>query len=409
MRRSPLTAAGLTAWGAALVMTAFIAIGVAAAGTAGGIQLRVVSQTTSTITLGWDTVPNAAGYRFMVDGKTSNTWDGTRTTVKVSSSARSVRVEAVEIADFGTWPPTVPNPPPTPAFSGWPDTARPAFTPSRTVTVATQAAFNTAWAALQPGDLINVNGATFTGQVALLNKTLSGWAEVHFDGATRFLGGGSKGLNAVWVKGLAKVRLYGGDLTNSTGNGFRVEDSDDFTWWGFNVHDVAGQCGLAFGIAKPADRLDLRGELSHCGNDLSLDPHAEKGTGLHGLYLAGGSYRTSGTFIISAHDLPTGAAIEIGPHMQNSVIEVDARRLTKVATQQVAGNALQFWGSDFRNIRVPYLYAEDLVGRAVETDALSTTNAPGTIVVEYARATRVRLTPAYPTHPAVTYLDVALR
>ena len=75
------------------------------------ITLRKVSETATTITLGWDRVPGAVGYRFTVDGKVSHTFDPTRTTVKVSKGADHTLVEALGVLDSGVWP--QPEPPPT--------------------------------------------------------------------------------------------------------------------------------------------------------------------------------------------------------------------------------------------------------------------------------------------------------
>ena len=79
------------------------------------------------------------------------------------------------------------------------------------------------------------------------------------------------------------------------------------------------------------------------------------------------------------------------------MIEVDAQRLTKVATQQVAGNALQFWGNDFKNIVVRYAYGADLAGRVSETDGLYAGQSPaGAINVQYGRSGgTIRLDPKY--------------
>lgn len=69
------------------------------------IVLRKVSETASTITLGWDQISGAAGYRFIVDGKVSHTFDGTRTTVRVAKAAAKVTVEALSVKDSGVWLP----------------------------------------------------------------------------------------------------------------------------------------------------------------------------------------------------------------------------------------------------------------------------------------------------------------
>src|SRR4029453_18545907 len=55
--------------------------------------------------------------------------------------------------------------------------ARPAFRPSRTIVVDTAAGFWRAWRQLRPRDEIVVKGVTFRGEVKLLHKRLSDWAE----------------------------------------------------------------------------------------------------------------------------------------------------------------------------------------------------------------------------------------
>ena len=81
------------------------------------MKLTKTAETASTITLSWEQVPDAVGYRFIVDGKTSHTWDPTRTSVKVSKGAERVSVEALGALDIGVYPPTTTPPePPTGAY-----------------------------------------------------------------------------------------------------------------------------------------------------------------------------------------------------------------------------------------------------------------------------------------------------
>ena len=300
-------------------------------------------------------------------------------------------------------PKSTSGPPGAPTFTGWDVSLRPAFTPTRTIVCTTQSQFNTAWANLQAGDKLDVQNVTFTGgQLGLLNKNLANWCEIHFTNC--FFGNSAYQLNCVWINNCSKLRFYGGNLTNSAGNGFRVENSSDITWWGWYAHDLGGHGGIICGITSGCPRMDFRGEVTRNGGDLSLDPHAEKGTGLHGLYLGAGSYYVEGTFMVYAHDLPTGAGIEVGNFSRNMVIECDGRRLTKVATQQAGGACLMIWGGNLSNIVVPYVYGEN-VSRVTETSGLGAHPA-NSIIVEYGRsAGTIRLSPTYMVHAGVTYQD----
>ena len=118
-------------------------------------------------------------------------------------------------------------------------------------------------------------------------------------------------------------------------------------------------------------------------------------------------------FVFAVHDQPYGAAVEV-QGVQNSRLYLDARRITfNVDTEppgpdgvrQVAGNAVQIWGEGTTNLEIPYLYAEDLAGRAVDVGSgLDSSN--GGIVVDYARTVRARLRPVYQPSQAITYRDV---
>jgi hypothetical protein len=77
------------------------------------IAVTVASEDATTRTLAWSPVAGAKGYRFTVDGKVSHTWNGSRTTVRVAKTATAVLVEALDVADSGSWPPPVQPPPPS--------------------------------------------------------------------------------------------------------------------------------------------------------------------------------------------------------------------------------------------------------------------------------------------------------
>lgn len=83
------------------------------------MNLRLVSQDDNTLTLGWDPVPGATGYRFTsteFPGKHPHTWDPSRNTVKFHKGPEDTvyTVEAVDVVSSGTYPPAAPPPPPPP-------------------------------------------------------------------------------------------------------------------------------------------------------------------------------------------------------------------------------------------------------------------------------------------------------
>jgi len=85
------------------------------------IALTVVSETATTLTVGWTPVVGAAGYEFLVDGKrASNTWDPTTKQVKFGkpdSGDHTYSVLVLGKTDEGdlVWPAVTPPPPP----DGW--------------------------------------------------------------------------------------------------------------------------------------------------------------------------------------------------------------------------------------------------------------------------------------------------
>ena len=79
------------------------------------ITLRKISEDASTITLGWDKVEGADGFRFTAEKqpKPSHTWNGDRTSVRFAKGSAWYRVEAMNVQDQGEWPlqATQPAPP----------------------------------------------------------------------------------------------------------------------------------------------------------------------------------------------------------------------------------------------------------------------------------------------------------
>lgn len=80
------------------------------------IALTVLSETKTTLTLGWTPVVGAAGYEFLVDGtRVSNTWDATRSSVKFGKPDTGEHTYSVVVlgkTDEGdlVWPAVTPPP-----------------------------------------------------------------------------------------------------------------------------------------------------------------------------------------------------------------------------------------------------------------------------------------------------------
>lgn len=261
----------------------------------------------------------------------------------------------------------------------------------------------TAWNAIQPGDLINVAGVTFTGEVTLANKQLADYAEIHFDATTKFVGVSSvQNLPAVWINNDSHIRFYGADISDSAaggqaGDGILVYDSDHVSWWGFVIHNT-GRNGLSvYSVNKTNDSLDFKGEISNWGLNTAWDPHAEKGTGLHGANLADSNYGVQNSrFALYLHDGPSGAGIQAGGAsstdlFKNNTIYAWCQNLTKVALSQAGGNCVQYWGENVTGNVIKYLEAENLQGRPFETGGMYSGQSLSSNTIEYGRASNTNL------------------
>lgn len=316
---------------------------------------------------------------------------------------------------------------------------RPAFTPTRTVTVTTKTQLDAAIADLRAGDLVDAvvaGGWDYTGHLDIRDKRLASYAAIDLGtgvDAVRITNPDTSNFWAVLVNNVANLRMYGGKIKATGGQGILSHGLlNNFLWWDFYCHDC-GNHGVSLVCASDGggyDGIDIKGETYNCGlNYLAIDNHPEKGTGCHGMIIhdtqpSSAAYNFKNARIaMYVHDQPTGAALEIGGNVgveDNITIYLKAERLTFVATQQVGGNALQTWGSaPFSNIHVKYLEATDLQGRAVDNNLASGTSRSG-ITVEYGRAsnccqnphlasTEPSVSPSQPWDPrgAPVYQDVA--
>lgn len=81
----------------------------------GDLELRVVAQTNTTITLGWTPPPEIIGYRFSREGyvkpdgtpRYSHTFNPDTSQVKFAKDADWYHVEALAVVAQGTYPPAV--------------------------------------------------------------------------------------------------------------------------------------------------------------------------------------------------------------------------------------------------------------------------------------------------------------
>jgi hypothetical protein len=309
-----------------------------------------------------------------------------------------------------------PAPPPDPDPLAPPP--RPAFTPARRVVCGTQAEFLAAYAAIRPGDLLDVRGVQFSGQLNL-HARLPDWAEIHFDAACRLVGPSAPDLlHAAWVKA-SHQRVYGGDLRSPRGTAVRFEDCDHVTWWDGYAHDNLRGGVFVTAVSRDNVGLDVHFRVVRGATSSEYDPHStEPGSGTHAVYV-GGRYQSAALttrdsrFRFDVSDQPFGAAVQAGEQLDNCELWVRAHRVTMRSQVQYAGNALQMFG-DLHDVDIRYVEGADLAGLVVQTgtpggnDGLYT-SASG-IRVHRGVAVRTNQNPAWGTdpfrdHPAVTYLS----
>lgn len=294
---------------------------------------------------------------------------------------------------------TTTTPTPSPTWKQVTAFPRPAFKAQRRIIVTSASAFWHAWNAIRPGDKIVVRGVTFRGE-STFSKKLSGWAEVHFVGGTAFAG--QKGANrpAAWIHDSSHIRFYGGWLTNPRGGaGITLYDSSYVTWWDFKIDRTANTGLFVQGIKTAVTHVDLRGEISHWGLNLALDPHAEKGTGMHGANLADANTGVSDSrFSLYLHDGAAGSGVEAGgakstDFFRNNQLYLRCVNLTMVAKVQVGGNCVQVWGENVTGNAFKYLRANTLQGRPYDATGMYGGQSLATNSVAFGRAVQTNLNP----------------
>jgi hypothetical protein len=299
---------------------------------------------------------------------------------------------------------------------------RPAFTPQRTVGVSTETQLQSAIANLQAGDLVRATRSfTVSGETIIANR-LSSPAVLDLTGVSFVYSGGAN-RPAVWLNNAANLFIYGGDTSTADTGGscIVVYGSQHVLWWHFSAHNCGGTGFGAAAIGGPVDHNDFQGTIWKVGQNLAWDPHAEKGTGLHGANLwdanQSGNF-TNNRFAFYAHDIPTGACVEFGNDHPTSnaignVLYLRCVNETEVATQQTGGNALQIWGdTNTLGLDVKYLEGDNLEGYALLTNGVYSGQTAKGVTVEYGRASDTNLNRRYAgknpwqTSEGVVYRDV---
>jgi hypothetical protein len=135
--------------------------------------LRLITQDASTVTLGWDPVSGAEGFRFSRAGseQRSHTWDGARTQVRFAK-ADSYMVERIDTSVVGVYPgpPDPPPPPPGDRANVWVDSDGGSCARAATAVVYADAtacgSFVAGYAAASSGDTVGVTGSLGTQKFA---------------------------------------------------------------------------------------------------------------------------------------------------------------------------------------------------------------------------------------------------
>jgi hypothetical protein len=282
---------------------------------------------------------------------------------------------------------------------------RPAFSPSRTISVSSAAQLQSAISNLQAGDLVQATAPFIVSGETVIKNRLSAPAELDLSGV-QFVYSGGNNLAAVYLSNASNIRIYGGDLsTADTGGSCMVIHGSQYVlWWGFKVHDCGGSGVAAFTSGASLDHLDLQGEITKVGQNLAWDPHIEKGTGEHGAILWDSNYSyafANNRFAFYAHDIPTGACVEVGSPLVatgagGNVLYEKCVNATDVATIQTGGNALQLWGDTSNlGLDVKYLEGENLQGYAVRDAGVYSGQTCKNSIVEYGRASNTNQNPRY--------------
>ena len=334
--------------------------------------------------------------------------------------ARGLLLLLVALVGFLTYELTRPSRPSFASETAYLDTPPPK--PRDAVRVATKSSFERALAQAHAGETIFVTGnLRIAGEFTGFDRIIKGrTVNVVLDPGVQFVGGEANGLPAVWVRNSGGWRIWGGTITNPRGGGLLFYSlPGPFTWTGFRVRDTAGTCVGVLPVDGDIGRLVLEGQTGTAKPNLSLDPHAEKGTGIHAWNIAdanGGLVERS-IFAADVVDQATGAAVQIDTGRIGAGVTVyaRARRLgfalpgtswSGNARKQVAGNVIQLWGGTLKgSLELRYIEGADIKGRLLDTTGVHSGANLSRVTVDLARVSGPLLTNPLLSGPAVSAAD----
>lgn len=194
----------------------------------------------------------------------------------------------------------------------------------------------------------------------------------------------------MYVKQAQHLQIIGGDLSTADTGGtcLLVQWASQVLWWGFTAHDCGGSGVGVFNTLAASDHLDLEGDITKIGQNLNYDPHAEKGTGVHGAILWDSGTTnafTNSRFAFDVHNTNYGACVELG---NSAVATASGNTLIAQcdsnpckATTQTCGNGLELWGdTSSLGLDVKYIAVNNYAGAAIESALSSGQNTNGVTV-----------------------------
>lgn len=287
----------------------------------------------------------------------------------------------------------------------------PTYSEGRLVTVASKSALQTAINNALAGDHIQGRGfsvasTTSAAGLDIRNKSWSSpiWVDLG-TGSDRvtFTGAPSGAYPCMYVINVTNLYITGGDWSNanSNGQGISCYQLTHFRLWDAYIHDCGGHGFFPSGTTGQT-QLDVRINGGNCGLGYltGADPHTEKGTGVHFVYIGGNNtdspYRVYGRIAVDCDHQKYGACIQFARvnslemYVRANYIGYGPNGSTFQSTSRHgSGNVLQVWQSDpsgySLQFDVKYIEAHNCIGRPLECGGLSGSQIPSGLSDSYIR------------------------